>query len=77
MHSPGCPEDPNPEPVAYQCDECGGDIFAGEDYYAVGDKHYCTECCYKCEAEMPEPYEPDPMDIWKADIERRMCNGEL
>lgn len=30
--------------VAFECTECGYDIYAGEKYLPVGDKIICREC---------------------------------
>lgn len=78
-HNPclsACPNAPEPEPV-YICDECEEGIYPGETAYEIGGKYYCETCIDNARfiAEAPEPYEPDPMDIWKAHVEREMCNG--
>lgn len=64
-----------PEPV-YLCDECGDGIYDGEPYYSIDDKHYCEGCIdtFRYTAYAPEPYEPDPMDIWKAIKERELLD---
>ena len=33
-------------PVMY-CSECGGEIYAGEEFYHVGDKACCVDCVRK------------------------------
>lgn len=72
-HSPGCPEDPSPETVAYQCDECGGDIFVGEECFRVDNRHYCTDCCCKVDAEAEEVDRSDEIyDAWR---DREFENG--
>ena len=72
-----CPNAPEPEPV-YICDEGGYGIYDGEPYYSLGGKHYCEGCIDTCRytAYMPDPFEPDPMDIWKSWVEDEMCRGE-
>ena len=69
-----CPNAPEPEPV-YICDECEEGIFAGELVYEIGGHKYCETCIDNASytAEYPEEYEPDPMDIWKAKVEAKMC----
>lgn len=71
-----CPNAPEPELVCF-CDECEEGIFAGETLYEVGGHKYCENCIDNARyiAEEPEKYEPDAMDIYKAYIEREMCDN--
>lgn len=72
-----CPNAPEPDPV-YICDECEEGIYDGEAVYEIGGHKYCESCIDSARfiAEAPEyDDEPDPMDIWKAHVEREMCNG--
>ena len=61
-HAYGCPEAPQPEPVQI-CEECGGDIFAGDTAFKVSgikaNRWYCCECCGRYEVEAPEEPEHD------------------
>ena len=80
-HNPclsGCPCAPEPEPV-YICDECEEGIYPGETVYEIGGCKYCETCIDNARyiAEEPEEYEPDAMDVYKAYIEREMCDGKL
>lgn len=76
-----CPNADNELEPIHICDMCEEGIYEGDTYYQIGDNYYCEGCIGSCkftaEYDEPDVYEPDPMDIWKADIERRMCNGEL
>lgn len=55
-HNPCVSACPNYEPtVAYYCDCCGGEIYVGDTVYVADSKYYCEDCCYKTEAELPEP----------------------
>ena len=71
-HNPcsyGCP---NYEPaVAFKCDCCGGDIYVGDTVYVLDKNHYCEECCYRTEAEIPEPDEDYKYDLWR---DRQLMN---
>ena len=71
-----CPNAPEPEPV-YICDNCEEGIYPGETVYEIGGHKYCETCIDNAGfiAEEPEEYEPDAMDIYKAYIEREMCDG--
>lgn len=41
---PRCPNAPEPKPVM-RCAECGDGIYAGDDYYDIGDgSGICKEC---------------------------------
>lgn len=73
-----CPNAPEAEPV-YICDECDEGIYPGETVYEIGGHKYCEDCIDNARyiAEEPEEYEPDAMDIYKAYIEREMCDGKL
>ena len=68
------PLDP-PEPtVALYCDNCGNEIYVGEDYWDINGDRICRDClddwldrCKK-EAEYPDYDGPDPdeeYDRWK------------
>jgi hypothetical protein len=61
----------------YICDECEEGIYPGETVYEIGGHKYCESCIDNAGyiAEEPEEYEPDAMDIYKAYIEREMCDG--
>jgi len=41
--SAGCPNAPDPEPVA-KCSRCDGDIMPGDEYAVIGDDVYCYGC---------------------------------
>ncbi len=73
---PSCPNAPEPEPV-FICDNCDEGIYDGEQVYEIGGHKYCEDCINdsKYTATAPEPYEPDPMDIWKARVEMEMCES--
>lgn len=59
-HNPCVPACPNYEPpIAYECDNCGSAIYAGDTVYVLNNNHYCEYCCYKTEAEIPEPDDDD------------------
>ena len=65
-HYPCISSCPNYEPaVAFKCDGCGGDIYIGDTMYVLGKDHYCEECCYKTEAEIPEPDEDFEYECWR------------
>ena len=55
---PGCPN--ADEPLVFtHCDECGAEIYDGEDFYKIGGNNYC-ESCIKTSytpAEVPDYYE--------------------
>lgn len=70
-----CPNAPEPEPV-YICDECDEGIYPGETVYEIGGKYYCETCIDNAGyiAEAPEEPEIDAMDVYKAYIEREMCD---
>ncbi len=34
---------PEPKPL-FACDDCGEDIFLGDDYYEICGGRYCVEC---------------------------------
>ena len=72
---PSCPNAPKTKPV-YICDECGDGIYDGEPYYSIEDNFYCESCidAFRGIAETPEPYEPDPMDLWKARMEAKLLD---
>ena len=74
--SSSCPNAPEPEPV-YICDECEEGIYPGETVYEIDGHKYCETCIDNARyiTEEPEEYEPDAMDIYKAYIEREMCDG--
>jgi hypothetical protein len=37
------PEIPDEIPM-YFCDECGGEIYEGDEFYEIGDSIYCDKC---------------------------------
>ena len=43
-HKYGCPEAPE-ERKACNCNECGCELYAGDEGFRIGDKYYCIECC--------------------------------
>lgn len=49
----GCPNAPEP-PVFAKCDECGEEIYDGDEYVEVGDLRFCTECVHYRTAEVYE-----------------------
>ena len=66
------PLDP-PEPeVAFYCDDCGYEIYVGESYYRVGDKHYCEGCVSSEIAEKDYDDGPDPDRIYDEWRDRQM-----
>ena len=71
-HAPGCPEREREKPVNI-CENCGGDIYAGDTIYSLdtkaGLKYFCCNCCYgPIEAEVPEA--PDYNDYLEQKYER-------
>ena len=66
-HNPCVPACPNYDPpIAYKCDVCGSNIYEGDLMYVVDDKHYCEDCCYQTEAEVPEPDDDDSIyESWR------------
>lgn len=38
-----CPNAPEP-PIFAQCEECGADIYDGDEYYKIGDHKFCESC---------------------------------
>ncbi|HAT4111142.1 hypothetical protein ACV3R1_13485 [Clostridium perfringens] len=45
------------EPKAVEiCTECGCNIYAGENYYAIGDKLICYECIENFREEAEEGF---------------------
>jgi hypothetical protein len=70
-----CPCAPEPEPV-YTCAHCDDAIYAGEYVYEIDGKYYCETCIDNAGyiAEAPEEPEIDAMDVYKAYIEREMCD---
>ena len=73
--SSGCPNAPEEEPV-FICDCCEDGIYAGEEVYEIGGHKYCEGCINDARytAEAPEEPEIDAMDVYKAFIERKMCD---
>ena len=46
MHSPclsGCPNAPDPTPVAYCC-SCGEPIISGDEYGIIDGEAWCEDC---------------------------------
>lgn len=66
-HHPCISACPNYEPpVAYKCDCCGGNIYAGDTVYIINDNHYCEYCCYQAEAEVEEYDDSDyKYEMWR------------
>lgn len=48
-----CPNSDEP-PVYARCDNCGGEIRDGEEYYQVGEHNYCEECVQYKTAEVED-----------------------
>ena len=71
--SSGCPCAPEPE---YICEECGYGIEGGQTIYHLGGYTFCESCVEKAAEYYPdsEDLEPDAMDVYKAYIERKMCD---
>lgn len=64
--NPCAPACPNYEPlIAYKCNACGSNIYEGDLMFVVDDKHYCEDCCYQTEAEVPEPDEDLIYESWR------------
>ena len=72
---PHCPNAPEPKPVMY-CDNCNQGICNGEAYYSFNGKIICEYCIDSCRyiADFDDTCELDAMDIWKAMIEKEMCD---
>jgi hypothetical protein len=43
-HIPEPPLDPPEDKIFAMCDYCDGEIYEGEDYYAIDDKNICVGC---------------------------------
>ena len=43
---PRCPNSPDP-PVFAECENCGKEIYDGDDYWEIDDKKYCEKCIDK------------------------------
>lgn len=52
---PRCPNADEP-PVVTECDMCGAEIYAGDEYFEIAGGVYCEECIEGCkkEAEVDE-----------------------
>ncbi|GHV48058.1 hypothetical protein FACS189499_06720 [Clostridia bacterium] len=37
-------EPPDGGEVIHYCNHCRGEIYEGEDFYAIDDKHVCVDC---------------------------------
>ena len=65
-----------------KCTECGESIYYGEKYFNIpsptvsGEFYpYCESCVNDASTVSEyEPYEPDGCDLYKAKIERELCN---
>lgn len=67
-HNPCIPTCPNYDPpIVYECDNCGGAIYAGDTVYVLNNNHYCEYCCYKTEAEIDlyEQNEDEIYELWR------------
>ncbi len=42
---PRCPNAPEP-PIFDHCEECGCEIYDGDEYYEIDGKRYCEACIY-------------------------------
>lgn len=42
-HDKRCPLADN-LPIFCECDNCGRNIYIGDQYYEIGDKKYCSHC---------------------------------
>lgn len=42
-----CPNAPEP-PIFAHCEECGYEIYDGDEYFEIDGKHYCQECIDSC-----------------------------
>ena len=40
---PRCPNASEP-PIFAECDECGAEIYDGDDFYQIGGNNYCEAC---------------------------------
>ena len=40
-----CPNAPYP-PIFGECENCGAEIYDGDDYYEVEEKPYCEACMH-------------------------------
>ena len=85
-HAVGCPDGPEPpERVAYQCEQCGRDIYEGEDCFVCfdGDVHYCDDCCRQVTAEawtVPDEFDDSDRkyDEWRdRQLMEEWENGKL
>lgn len=66
-----CPNAPEAE---YICEECGYGIEYGQHIYHLGGYTFCESCVENAAEYYEEPAEPDAMDVYKAYIEREMCD---
>ena len=39
----GCPNAPEP-PVYAECEECGAEIYDGDEFYEIGEHKFCEAC---------------------------------
>lgn len=71
--SSGCPNAPEAE---YTCEECGYAIEYGQHIYHLGGYVFCERCVENAAEYYEEPGdEPDAMDVYKAYVEREMCDN--
>jgi hypothetical protein len=42
-HHPRCPNAPEP-PIFAECEECGAEIYDGDEYYKIGKHIFCESC---------------------------------
>lgn len=42
-HDPRCPEAPTP-PVFAECEDCGTEIYEGDEYYEIAGQNFCEAC---------------------------------
>jgi hypothetical protein len=42
-HDARCPNAPEP-PLFGRCEECGAEIYDGDEYYEIGDHVFCEAC---------------------------------
>ncbi len=40
---PRCPNADDP-PVYTECENCGAEIYDGEEFYEIGEHNFCEEC---------------------------------
>lgn len=40
---PRCPNSPEP-PIYAECENCGEDIYDGDEFYEIGEHKFCEAC---------------------------------